>query len=311
MKTGSANSAERGTAPACIFPAFGSEYLGSELPLVSAWTGFGDLCERARETVGFDPGCLAFYPKGDFPVERTSQYASYLYSCAASGMLAARGITASMVAGYSMGLYAALQHAGAITFETGLLMIRRAHECILEEVAGRDFGMGVVTGLATADVRALLANAGPSLEVINCNNRHSHVVAGFRDEVIAFLAGAKNEGALNAQLMPMKTAYHSRFMAGAARSFGEFLAGLEIRDATVPVVSTLDQRLMSAAGELGDDLVANIHRNINWRATMERMIAAGVRLFAEAGPGRSLQRFARFIDGDCRICTMDRFGELA
>ncbi len=72
----------------------------------------------------------------------------------------------------------------------------------------------------------------------------------------------------------------------------------------MPIVSTIDQRLITTADEVRRDLVANIHHGINWNRSVRQMTILGVDTFIECGPGKSLCRMIRFIDPEASAVNL-------
>jgi [acyl-carrier-protein] S-malonyltransferase len=286
---------------AVIFPAFGCRYLGNERDILDGMSGdLRELTGRAKSAVGLDVDEFLTCRDGIFTDELQSQYAVYLYSCALSNNLKRSGFHSDCVAGYSMGLYAALCHAESITFEQGLDLITRAYQGIRSVAAALPFGVGVISGLSPDDVRMLIAGYD-DVEIINVNNRHNLLVAGYEKSVKKILELAKQHGALNNKYLTFHSPYHSRFMDDAAEEFRDYCASMTIYDPVYPVISTVDRREMTTWRDVANDLVDNINRNINWLETMNRMIEAGVDAFIECGPGKSLYRMAKFIEGDFEV----------
>jgi [acyl-carrier-protein] S-malonyltransferase len=269
----------------------------------------GDLLSRAEAAVSFDPDELFRHSDGDFTDELHSQYAAYIISCSISNILKRNSVHTDYVAGYSMGLYAALYHAESVNFEQGLGLITSAYTIIRQAAAGIDFGTGVIAGFDRDDVRSLITEEG-DLEIINANNRHSFLIAGSSAAVKNALARAKNQGALNAKYLAFKLPYHSRYMNEAARDFYDYCSGLTIYDPACRLVSTIDRREISDWTEVLKDLADNINCNINWHETMDSMIASGTDTFIECGPGKSLYRIAQFIDGSFTVYHLHTMREL-
>lgn len=256
-----------------------------------------ELIKRAADAVDFDAQGFLACKDGNFSDELQSQYAVYLYSCAVSNALKRMRIHTDYAAGYSMGLYAALCHVESITFEQGLDLITQAFLLIRSIAAPLEFGVGVISGLTPADVRALMKGYA-DVEIININNVHNLLVAGYEKSVKALLVRAREQGALNNKYLTFHSPYHSRFMDGAAEEFREYCSSITIYDPACPVLSTVDQRVMTSWQDIAADLVDNINKNINWLETVNRMTAYGVNVFIETGPGKSLCRMTKFIDGD-------------
>ncbi len=295
---------------AAIFPAFGCRYLGIEQDILNDMSGdLRELLSRAEAAVAFDRDEFLSQTDGNFTDELQSQYAAYIISCAFSNILKRNGVRIDYAAGYSMGLYAAIFHAESVTFEQGLELITVAYTLIREAAAGLDFGTGVISGLEEGDVRSIITGTA-GLEIININSRHSLMIAGASSAVTAALAAAKGQGALNTKYLALKLPYHSHFMKEAARRFYDYCSGMTIYDPSCRIISTLDGRVLTTWEGVVGDLAGNIDRNIHWLRAMERMIAAGVDVFFECGPGRSLSRIARFIDGDFTVYGPGTMNEL-
>jgi [acyl-carrier-protein] S-malonyltransferase len=295
---------------AAIFPAFGCEYLGREREIIGEFSDdWMSLLDRAASYVQLDTRMIVSCRKGDFMDELQSQYAVYLYSCAFSNVIKRYSIFTDYSAGYSMGLYAALYHAGSIDFEQGLDLIHAAYKHIKTATVRFEFGIGVISGLDQCDVSALISGFS-DLEIINVNNRLSFLIGGFEKNVRKAVALAREQGALNAHFLSFNSPYHSKFMNGAARTFKMHLKSTVIRDPVHPVISTIDQRLIKSSADAINDLADNICRNINWLDTMTSMINSGVDTFIECGPGMSLYKMARFIEGEFSVYTADTIQEL-
>ncbi len=286
---------------AAIFPAFGCKYIGNEREILDGVSGdLQELTSRAESAVGLDVDEFLSCRDGSFTDELQSQYAVYVYSCAISSYIKRSGLHTDYVAGYSMGLYAALCHTESITFEQGLALITMAYQGIRDVAAALPFGVGVISGLSPDDVRMLIAG-NHDVEIINVNNRHNLLIAGYEDKVKNILALAKEQGALNNKYLTFHSPYHSRFMDGAAEKFRKYCDSLAIYDPLYPVISTVDRRTMTSWRDIARDLANNINRNINWHETMNCMIEAGVDAFVECGPGKSLNRMSKFIDGNFEV----------
>lgn len=286
---------------ASIFPAFGCKYLGNEKRILGGLSAdLHELTRRAAGTVAFSAEMLDSYPLGDIPDELQSQYAAYLYGCTVSNIIKRSGVHTDFVAGYSMGLYAALYHAESLTFEQGLECITAAFDLIRSDASRVAYGMGLVSGLDRSDVEGLMARS-EDLEIINANNRHSFLVAGYDTSVRDVLAAARSLGALHTQYLEFTSPYHSRFMNRAADRFRDYCSGIRIYDPLYRIVSAVDQRVITTWEDVLKDLADNINHTINWHQTMARMIGSGVDAFIECGPGRSLYKMAKFIDGDFEV----------
>ncbi|HMB70038.1 MAG TPA: malonyl CoA-acyl carrier protein transacylase, partial [bacterium] len=76
----------------------------------------------------------------------------------------------------------------------------------------------------------------------------------------------------------------------------EFLDGIEIRDARIPVVSNVSARPVTAAAEIRESLVAQMTSPVRWADSMRFLLDQGVQEFYEIGAGKVLRGLLRSID---------------
>jgi [acyl-carrier-protein] S-malonyltransferase len=285
---------------ALIFPAFVSEYHGTEISAIREFgIGLDRLLEDASEMLGtrltdFDPVRNNFLED-----ELRSQYVSYIYSCAMAGILSHHGFRPASAAGYSMGIYAALYHCGAIGFRDGLKLIRKAWELISDSCREGEYGMGMIIGLAEEEIGNWCAEVG-NVWICNRNNPHTYIVSGEKPSVSRVLELSAEEGALKANPLRVSKPYHSPLLEDAGERFGAFLEGFPIRPAQVPCISGIDQKILRTEGEIRHELARNICSRMNWMESVKYLSGQGIELFFECGAGDGLTKNNRFIEGGPR-----------
>ncbi len=233
-----------------------------------------------------------------------SQYFTYAFSCAAFESIEARIGPPSMAAGYSMGIYAACRALRAFSFGTGLEIIRTAYSIMSSRLEGPEAGMGAITGLSEAEVRALLPPSG-EVELVNVNNPASMVVSGPVRSLERVFSAAAGEGAISARAIAASIPYHhTRILAGSSSDLARALASMELAPPRAPLFSCVDQKPASSRSGIASALAANLDRNIRWGDTFLAMARSGGNLFIDPGPGLSLARIARFIESGARIADL-------
>jgi [acyl-carrier-protein] S-malonyltransferase len=203
----------------------------------------------------------------------------------------------NLVAGFSFGIYAALYAADAISYESGLTMLREAYLLMDEESHGKDYGMGIIVGLEHAEIYRLLAKKTyRTLCVVNSSNDTCYILSGTKPELRAMLQEAMERDAYSAEVLEVDIAYHHPTLLGEVSvTFAEFIHGLEWTDPACPVVSSIDQTLLKTAADLKDFAARNLTTPINWKQVVRAMERAGVTRIIECGPGVSLTQNGRFI----------------
>ncbi len=212
----------------------------------------------------------------------------------------------AFLAGYSFGVYAAFFASGAVSFADGLAMMDAAYQLMAAQCHGRRFGMGVVLGLRESEL-AELAAAPEFLDVrqVNANNDACGIFSGPREALARFLGAAKSRDALSAEMLDVAIPYHHPlFLADVSPRFHQFISGLAWREPATPLVSSVDQELLTSAAQLRDFAARNLSSPISWRKVVARLQAGGVGRIVECGPGVSLTQNGRFLDPPLRYLNL-------
>ncbi len=294
-----------------LFPAFVLEYIGSEIQILeSLGVNTNDYFKKAEEITGYNLASFDIVNNNFLSDELGSQYVAYIISCCASDMLKARNIIPSYVAGYSMGLYAALYSAGCIEFDSGLEMIKRAFETIRQFTNGHHFGMGVIGGLKLADIEEVISRHGDSIEVINSNTPETFVISGLYTEVSKALEEATVEGAIYSKSLKVSSPYHSSFLNEAALIFLRKITVFEIKHPKIPVISAINQKILYTKDELLFELQGNIHCKLNWHETFCELQKENITNYIECGAGKSLYKISRFLEGNYKFFPITKYSKL-
>jgi [acyl-carrier-protein] S-malonyltransferase len=227
---------------------------------------------------------------------RTSnaQPAIFAVDCACLAALAERGIHPDIVAGHSLGEYAALVGAGVFDFARGLPLVLQRAELMERCAAARPGTMLAVLGSTPDEVNATIEAWQTQGIIANANdNAPGQVVVS--GDVETLQAAAPAFKAIGARVMdlPVGGAFHSPLMAEAQESFAPILDAAQFHDGRVPVVSNYTGTPAQSAAEVKAALRSQITGRVRWRESIEAMLAFGVDTFVEAGPGSVLSGLVR------------------
>jgi [acyl-carrier-protein] S-malonyltransferase len=285
-------------AIALAFPGMGAKPCGHELEFYRRHESlFDPFLEEGAEATGLDLVETLCTGSLGWLTDRQSQFFTYSFSAGCHAVLREHQIVPRLMAGYSFGIYSALQSCGAITFSDGLSLIRESFRLMEETCRGRDVGMAVVIGLSESDVDAIIADAGfTSVCVVNVNNETCRIFAGLRDELHRFVALALKADAIKGELLPVDIPYHHPKLLGpASKAFSAFLRRIAWQWPSCPVVSSIDQSLLGTREQLIDFAARNLSCPINWNRTIGAMAEADVHRVVECGPGITLTQNGRFM----------------
>ena len=268
-----------------------------------------ELLARTSERCGRDLEKILFEGPAEALHENLAAQAGvYLVSTLAAGALERRGIRPGATAGYSLGNYAALVAAGAVSYEDALdVLIAVWRET---ERLGIRGSMGAVVGArreTVDEVCADLRGRGLPVWIGNVNASTQFVLTGRSDAVREALA-LLSPRSLTVLPLSMSWPIHSPHMQPVADAVAPVVAACRsIRDPAVPYYGPDGRR--ARTGERVRELLATefIHPTL-WNETYEAMVADGLRSFVEVGPGDMLSKMSRWID---RTTTCRPAGSLA
>lgn len=282
-----------------IFPAFISEYIGNEDKLLSSLSSdFNQLLGTASRVTGENLNDFQLGSNNFMNQENKNQYISYVFSCTVTNILNRKGLKPDFLSGLSMGIYAALFAGRSFSFEDGLHCIKAAYDLSVRRLKEYDFGMGSIIGLTHGELKEIALSVSNNVEIVNTNGRHSFVISGIAGEIKQVALKARAEGAFHSGLLDVSCPYHSTMMKTVASDFKQYVNDMDIRTSEIPIVSLIDQSIITSRQEIVNELTRNLDSEINWYKTMLAMIKSGVQTFVECGAGRSLYKIGKFIDGD-------------
>jgi [acyl-carrier-protein] S-malonyltransferase len=224
-----------------------------------------------------------------------AQPALYGVDCACLAALTAAGVAPDVVAGHSLGEYAALVAAGVLDVADGLALVRARAEA-MQEACARPGSMLAVMGLDAPQVEAVVAawDGAGTLALANINSPGQTVISGDQAAIEAIAPALAQAGARVSPLV-VGGAFHSPLMAPGEPLFGPVLAAAPFRAARVPLVSNTTAAPATDAAALRAALRSQMTGSVRWQPSVEAMLDLGVDTFVEVGPGRTLLGLVRRI----------------
>lgn len=286
---------------AFVFPGQGSQAVG----MLDAWSDnavVADVLARASAALGQDLGALIAQGPADQLNLTTNTQPAML--TAAVAMFAAwrdaGGRMPEVMAGHSLGEYAALTAAGALTLEDAVRLVRVRADAMQAAVPVGTGAMAAILGLDDAAVLAACEQAaqGEVVEAVNFNAPAQVVIAGHKAAVERACEAAKAAGAKRALLLPVSAPFHSSLLKPAADVLAGALAQVTVLAPQVPVINNVDVASPVEPGAIRDALVRQAWHPVRWVETLQAMKAQGVTHVIECGPGKVLAGLTKRIDPD-------------
>jgi len=212
--------------------------------------------------------------------------------------LAAGGPQPSVVAGHSLGEYAALVAAGAMQLRDAVPLVRFRAEAMQNAIAP---GVGAMAAIVGGDDAAIVDACRETaqdeiVEPVNFNAPGQVVVAGHKGAVERAITAAKARGAKRGVLLPVSAPFHSALMKPAAERLAARLAQVDIQPLSIAVLHNVDVAEHAAPDAIRDALARQAASPVRWADTIREFVALGVTHIVECGPGKVLTGLTRRID---------------
>jgi [acyl-carrier-protein] S-malonyltransferase len=204
--------------------------------------------------------------------------------------LAKGGAQPALVAGHSLGEYAALVAAGVLQLKDAVPLVELRARAMQAAVPAGEGAMAAVIGLDAAGVVAACAEAaqGQVVQAVNFNEPKQTVIAGHKAAVERAAELVKAKGARRALMLPVSAPFHCSLMQPAADALKLRLAEVNFAAPQIPVINNVDVAQLADPEAIRDALVRQAASPVRWVETMQAMQAAGVTHVFECGPGKVL-----------------------
>jgi [acyl-carrier-protein] S-malonyltransferase len=283
---------------ALLFSPQGSQAPGMGRELAERSPSARAVFDEADRVLGWSVSDLCWNGPADrLDDTRQTQPCLLATSVAAQRALAEAGAPPpAIVAGHSVGEYAALVAAGVIELDAALRLVTRRAELMAAADDGTG-GMAAVIGLDRSRVEEIVdVVARPTeLVVANDNAPGQVVVSGQRALLEAVEPELLGAGARRVLRLPVSGAFHSPLMGSVAEDLADAFESETWRDAAIPVVSNVTAEPVSDADRIRALLSEQVRSPVRWVECVEVMVAAGVDVMIECGSGAALAGMVRRI----------------
>ena len=300
---------------AFLFPGQGAQKVGMGRDLCDASEAACAVFAQAEQATGLPLRKLCFEgPEEDLARTDICQPAIFTVSAA---VLAAMDETLSpdqvealrpaFAAGLSLGEYTALYAADMIDLADAAGLVARRGAAMQAAATAVPSGMLAVMGLDEAKAVELCRAAaeGQVLACANFNCPGQVVLSGEADACRRASEMAADFGASGAVPLKVAGAFHSEIMAPAAEQLRQAMDRIAFRRPRMGVVANVDAEPHDEPEQIQDKLVAQLVSPVRWQRSMEYLLAQGVEVFYEIGPGRVLAGLMRRIDRKAKVVCLN------
>lgn len=217
-----------------------------------------------------------------------------------------KGIKPDCVAGFSLGEIAALAFSKMLSDEDAFKLVCKRGELMDKAACENPGAMAAVMKIAPQQVEEICKGFEKTYPV-NYNSPAQTVVATTSENAEAFCEAVKNAGG-RAKLLAVSGAFHSPFMADAAKGLGEYMENVEFCEPQTTIYSDFTAKPYS--GDFKALVKAQVENPVRWQTIVENMINDGVDTFIEVGVGKTLIGLIKRINGDVKAFKVENAADL-
>lgn len=307
---------------AFVFPGQGSQSVG----MLSSFAG-NDAVEqtlaRASAALGQDLGQLIAHGPAE-QLDATINTQPCMLSASIAMYRAYRdagGVAPALVAGHSLGEYAALVAAGVIALEEAVPLVRFRAQVMQEAVPLGTSGMAAILGLDDDKVREACQRAQQEtrasghteavVEAANFNAPAQVVIGGHTAALARACEIAKEMGAKRALPLPVSVAFHSSLLQSASVRLRERLSQTALQMPHTPILNNIDVSFQTEPAAIADALARQVAGPVRWTELVKHLAEVGVTHLVECGPGKVLTGLNKRIAPDLISLSITDAGSLA
>lgn len=200
-----------------------------------------------------------------------------------------QGVEPDVVAGHSLGEYAAAHAAGSLGLEEAVGLVAERDRLMNLAARENQGGMVALIGADPKEVARVAEETDGVVVAANFNTPRQTVISG-ESGLLADVAG--RVGGRKVKL-EVAGAFHSPLMLEASHAMDGMLSEVALQDPVIPMVGAADGSVLASAEDVRLALRNQMLSPVRWVAVIERFLALGVEEIVEAGEDGTLTRMLR------------------
>jgi [acyl-carrier-protein] S-malonyltransferase len=294
---------------AFCFPGQGSLESGMGREIAESFPEAMEVFRSGSDAAGIDLKHLCFEASEEELLDTAVQQPALVAtSLAVLAVLKARGIEPDYVVGHSVGEFAALAAADALSGDDAIALVRERGLAMAEAARQHPGSMAAILGLDDPVVEQLcrdIAGVWPA----NYNCPGQIVVSGENPSVEECCEQAEDEGARRTVKLRVSGAFHSPLVAAAAERLRPAIEKIKFHEPAAPFMSTVTAKI-EPAHRVAGLLVEQLTAPVKFTQAASELARDGVKTFVEVGPGNVLSGLLRRIDRTAKAIPVNNLAGL-
>ncbi|MDP2424942.1 MAG: ACP S-malonyltransferase [Candidatus Izemoplasmatales bacterium] len=214
--------------------------------------------------------------------------------------------------GFSLGEYSALYASEVLSLSSLFTLIQSRAKWMEEATIKHPGAMGAILGAKESLLEALCQEISKThgfIHIANYNSPTQHVVSGTRNAYEELASRYTECGAKRVVKLQVSGAFHTPFMAQAAKQIKELLLHLPTNRPQVDIILN-STALPLVYEELPSRLEEHTMGSVKFSQSIEYLIQQGVSTFIEIGPGNVLSGLIKKINMDVKTLSIQNVQDL-
>lgn len=294
---------------AFIFPGQGAQKIGMGKDFYEKYEMARKVFDKVSHALGMNVASLCFLPNEKLNLTEYTQVALFTTCLAMESVVESKGIIPDVVAGLSLGEYCAIKTAGGLTLEDGAFIVKNRGIFMEEAVPAGVGSMAAILGLDEKTIDQVIENL-ENVSIANYNCPGQIVITGLKEAVEKAGKKLKEAGARRVVPLQVSGPFHSDLLKEAGKKLENILDQVTLLDLKIPYVTNVTAKNVTSANEMKQLLPKQVCNSVKWQQSVEQMIADGVDIFIEIGPGKTLTSFIKKINKEVRTYNIQTIEDL-
>lgn len=274
---------------AYVFPGQGAQFPGMGKDMYEKSAVARELFDRADSILGFSITEIMFSGTDeDLKQTKVTQPAIFLHSTILAAVNGSE-FKPDMVAGHSLGEFAALVANRTLEFEDALVLVSRRAAAMQKACEKNPSTMAAVIGADDKTVEDVCARIDDLVVPANYNSPGQIVISGTNEGIDKAIEALKSRNVKRTIKLAVGGAFHSPLMEPARAELADAIKSTRFNEPICPVYQNVTAKPSSNPEIIQSNLVAQLTAPVLWTQTVRNMIADGADSFTEVGPGSVLR----------------------
>lgn len=293
---------------AFVFPGQGVQTIGMGKDFYDNFQAAKDVFIMASDAAGMDIAKLCFEENEMINVTEYTQMAILTTELAILEVVKQK-IKPDVSAGLSLGEYAALVTAGAVSVEKVIPLIRKRGKLMQEAVPEGKGCMAVVIGLQSDLIERECGLENGNVQIANYNSPLQSVLSGETEAVHRVMKKLKEQGAKLVSELSISVPSHCQLMVEAGDKLGAELIKMKFGSLQIPYIPNCTAQYCTDEKKIVGFLIRQLSAPVYWYQSIQEMIQNGVDTIIEIGPGNTLKKLNKKIDSNIKTYSCSNIQE--